>query len=207
MKWYYWVAIIPPVLACITCLRLIIRLVTPGRPEDFSVPAGNISESIRYAYTSSMNPARKETAFLHLPTYAAGIIYHAGTFLSLIFFPFIWLQLSPSEPVIFITSIVLVSSALCGIGILIKRMTNSRMRKLSNPDDYISNILVTGFQVTTVIVLNFSSAYFTYFIVSGLLFLYFPVGKLKHAVYFFAARYHLGLFFGRRGVWPPVNEK
>ena len=33
------------------------------------------------------------------------------------------------------------------------------------------------------------------------------VGKLKHVVYFFAARYHLGFFYGWRNVWPPHKTK
>jgi hypothetical protein len=45
-----------------------------------------------------------------------------------------------------------------------------------------------------------------YFIAISLLFLYFPLGKLKHAIYFFAARYQLGFFYGWRGVWPPQNN-
>jgi len=45
-----------------------------------------------------------------------------------------------------------------------------------------------------------------YYISSILLFLYMPLGKLRHAVYYFAARYHLGFFYGWRNVWPN-NEK
>jgi hypothetical protein len=41
-----------------------------------------------------------------------------------------------------------------------------------------------------------------YFIFAGVLFLYLPSGKLKHSLYFFAARYHLGFFYGWRGIWP-----
>jgi hypothetical protein len=46
-----------------------------------------------------------------------------------------------------------------------------------------------------------------YFIIAAVLWLYFPVGKLRHVVYFFAARYHLGFFFGRRGVWPGHKQQ
>jgi len=91
----------------------------------------------------------------------------------------------------------------CGIGILIKRLLKKGLRDLSNPDDYLSNLLVTGFQLMTGIVLLWNQAYPAYFILSSLLLLYFPLSKLKHAIYFFAARYHLGFFFGWRGIWPP----
>ena len=34
-----------------------------------------------------------------------------------------------------------------------------------------------------------------------------PLGKLRHAVYYFAARYHLGFFYGWRNVWPNKENK
>jgi nitrate reductase gamma subunit len=82
-------------------------------------------------------------------------------------------------------------------------MVKSELRSLSSPDDYISNILVTLFQLLSGLVLLVPEAIPGYFIMASLLLLYFPIGKLKHAIYFFAARYQLGLFYGWRGVWPP----
>ncbi len=93
-------------------------------------------------------------------------------------------------------------SLACGLFILIKRAAVSKLRILSNPDDYISNILVTSFQAASIVFLFAGPAAETlYYVIAALLFLYLPLGKLKHLVYFFAARYQLGLFFGRRGVW------
>jgi hypothetical protein len=77
------------------------------------------------------------------------------------------------------------------------------MRALSNPDDYISNLIVTLFQLATAAVLFWPQLFPVYFVLTALLLLYIPLGKLKHAIYFFAARYQLGYFFGRRNVWPP----
>ena len=82
---------------------------------------------------------------------------------------------------------------------------------MSNPDDYISNILVTLFQMMTILVLITPALIPSYrhtvlqfyYIITALLLLYGPAGKLRHTVYFFAARYHLGHFYGWRGVWPP----
>jgi hypothetical protein len=102
---------------------------------------------------------------------------------------------------------------------------------LSNPDDFISNALVTAFQVATIIFLvNLQISQSSnlpipqspnlpipqspnppiqllYYLSFTILMLYLPAGKLRHLIYFFAARYHLGYFFGRRGVWPPENVK
>jgi nitrate reductase gamma subunit len=84
-----------------------------------------------------------------------------------------------------------------------KRMAKQQMRALSNPDDYISNLLVTVFQFVTALVLIDGSIIPSYFILASVLLLYVPLSKLKHTIYFFAARYHLGYFFGWRNVWPP----
>ncbi|NTV82786.1 MAG: hypothetical protein HGA23_00620, partial [Bacteroidales bacterium] len=122
-------------------------------------------------------------------------------------------------------------SALSGTAILIKRMLKKELRALSNPDDFISNILVTLFQIATISILlyptvltSYSPTVLTsysptvlqsysphvqlsYYLTFTLLMLYLPLGKLRHTIYFFAARYHLGYFFGRRGVWPAGKVK
>ncbi|MCK5337294.1 MAG: hypothetical protein KAJ50_00735, partial [Bacteroidales bacterium] len=102
---------------------------------------------------------------------------------------------------------ILLAAVLSGIGILVKRITKHELSTLSNADDYISNILVTAFQLLTALAMIDLKAIPAYFIITSLLLLYFPLGKLKHAVYFFAARYHLGYFYGWRGVWPPKPIK
>jgi uncharacterized membrane protein YphA (DoxX/SURF4 family) len=86
-------------------------------------------------------------------------------------------------------------------------MLKKGLRELSNPDDYISNILVTAFQILMGLALAFGSKFTPcLFLAAGLLLLYIPLGKLKHLLYFFAARWQLGLFYGSRGVWPPIKN-
>ena len=102
----------------------------------------------------------------------------------------------------------LLVSALCGIGILLKRMIKKGLRELSNPDDYISNVLVTVFQLLMGLTLVSGKVFTPWlFIAAALLLFYIPLGKLKHLLYFFAARWQLGLFYGRRGVWPPIKNQ
>jgi nitrate reductase gamma subunit len=174
-----------------------------GKPTDYSFPAGNVASSIQYSFTGAMNPLKKESAYLHLPTYAAGIFYHLGTFLSISLFFLIWTDVNFPGILIFLIETFLIISFLCGTGILIKRMVKKGLRDLSDPDDYISNLLVTIFQIMTGLVLLMHHLVPAYFIMASLLLIYFPFGKLKHAIYFFAARYHLGFFYGWRGIWPP----
>jgi nitrate reductase gamma subunit len=99
------------------------------------------------------------------------------------------------------------AAGISGLAILVKRISKHELRSLSNPDDYISNILVTAFQLVSTLALIIPAYAPVYFIVASMLLLYFPLGKLKHAVYFFAARYHLGFFYGWRNVWPPKPIK
>jgi len=149
-----------------------------------------------------MNPLKKESAYLHLPTYTAGILYHTGTFVSLaVFFLFVF-HAGFLYSLQWVLICILAVSSASGIGILIKRISLKKLRSLSNPDDYISNILVTAFQLFTLIALINESFAPYYFIGAAILFLYLPLGKLKHLLYFFAARYHLGFFYGWRGTWP-----
>jgi nitrate reductase gamma subunit len=110
--------------------------------------------------------------------------------------------------VVILVPLCLVVSAICGISLLLKRLLMKKLRTLSTWDDYLSNLLTTFFQVVTAFYLIFlSDAATYYYIFASILLLYLPVGKLRHAVYFFAARYQLGFFYGWRNSWPPKKQK
>ena len=203
MYWYHFIALVSLGAGLGMCLYHFFRLISPGKPIDYSTPLGSVSKAVRYSFIGAMSPVKKESAFLHLPTYIAGIIFHLGTFLSiLLFFPLI-LGISFSNWFAIIVSLFLLVSSGFGLGLFFKRIIKKGLRNLSNPDDYISNALVTLFQLMTIFVLYLHSFIPAYFILSGLFWIYIPLGKLKHVIYFFAARLQLGYFFGWRGVWPP----
>jgi hypothetical protein len=206
MAWYKLLTSIAFALLIASISIHLIRLIKFGKPTDYSKKAGNTAKSIRYSFTGAMSPSKKESAFLHLPTYTAGVIYHLGTFLSLALFFILFFNIHIANILGYIVAAFLAISAMCGLGILIKRFAVSKLRSLSNPDDYISNGLVTLVQALTAGVILNAQFEILYFIAISLLFLYFPLGKLKHAIYFFAARYQLGFFYGWRGVWPPQNN-
>jgi nitrate reductase gamma subunit len=203
MYWYQYLALASLLVCLASSLVHVFRLIRLGKPSDFAPPSGKTWPAIQYSFTGAMSPTKKESAFLHLPTYAAGILYHLGTFLAIFLFFLMLLQFPFSGMFAVLLSVFFLITGGCGLAILIKRMVKHELRSLSSPDDYISNLLVTLFQLTTALVLLMPESGAGYFILASLLLLYFPVGKLKHAIYFFAARYQLGLFYGRRGVWPP----
>jgi hypothetical protein len=203
MHWYQYITVLSLAVFILACCYHLFRLIRLGKPVDFAPPAGTTGPAILYSFTGAMNPLKKESAFLHLPTYSAGIIYHLGTFLSISLFFLLWFMPLERTTITHFLSLFLLVSVGCGIGILFKRLLKKDLRKLSIPDDYISNVLVSLFQLMSVFILEFSFPLSVYYLITSLLLLYFPLGKLKHAIYFFAARYHLGFFYGWRGIWPP----
>jgi hypothetical protein len=203
MNWYHYLVLISLTVCIASSLFHLIRLIKLGKPTDYAPAAGKTAPAIQYAFTGAMSPAKKESAFLHLPTYTAGILYHLGTFLSILMLFLLLFSVSFTGPAALLLAVTFLFTGGCGIAILIKRLVKHELRSLSSPDDYISNLLVSCFQLLTAMALLFPAIMPGYYIMASLLLLYFPVGKLKHAIYFFAARYQLGLFYGRRGVWPP----
>lgn len=206
MTWYTILASIALFVCVVGCLSHFLKLIKLGKPKDFSAPAGEIKDAVKYSFTKAMMPSHKESAYLHLPEYSAGILFHIGAFVSLLLFVMnlIGIYFNLSIMIWLLTGLLSVTS-ICGLYILVARIFNKVQQQISNPDDYISNFLVTTFQILTILMLHFEF-HEIYFVFVSLLLFYLPFGKLKHVVYFFAARYHLGFFYGWRGTWPPKNN-
>ncbi|MDD4142440.1 MAG: hypothetical protein PHR20_06605 [Bacteroidales bacterium] len=209
------------------------------RVKDYAEAKGSDIDGVEYSCTKAMLPNHKESAYKHLPTYTAGIIFHIGLFTSfiLLLLQLIIPEFLNSPPLgdkyriaikamslarefssgrewqdwlRLILGLCLCVSSCCGIAILAKRFMNKTLKDLSNLDDYISNMLVTLFQIASACAMLFplwAPSKPMLFIVATILFLYIPFGKLRHFIYFFAARIHLGIFFGSRGVWSMKNKK
>jgi len=225
------------------CFIQFFRLLKLGKVKDLSQKSGDVKAGVIYSNTTAMMPAEKESAYKHLPTYTAGIIFHLGSFLALLLFVLMlfningkiwsWL-LCNGWWILAGAACFLLISSLCGLSLFFKRVFSKKLRPFSNYDDYFSNGVVTLFQLFScaffalfalVAIFNFRDelerireihilcSYFTaiiycgYYISAILLFLYLPFGKLKHAIYYFAARYHLGFFYGWRNSWPPKKSK
>ena len=205
MNWYHYFCLVSLGLCLVGCIYHATKLIRLGKVKDFSPPRGKVPPAVMYSFTGAMHPAKKESAFLHLPTYTAGILYHVGTFLSFLLLFLLLHGTALPAGLRYACFLILLVSAFSGAAILLKRFSKKGLRDLSSPDDYISNLLVTIFQGMTALALVFDHILPFYCVLTGLLLLYLPIGKLKHTIYFFAARYHLGFFFGWRGVWPPTQ--
>jgi len=163
---------------------------------------GGEARAVLYSLSGAMMPWKKETASRHFLSYAMGMAYHAGVFLSFIWLVLVFFDIGLPQILRTLSALVIAVGALGGLSLLIKRALTPEMRYFSNPDDYFSNLIVSGFLVLTAMALRYEGLAPAYLIYSGVLYLYIPVGKLRHSIYFALARVYLGLFYGRRGVWP-----
>lgn len=176
------------------------------RDRFFAAPRGDKNQAARYSLTWGMAPWKKETAYRHWPTYVAGIGFHAGIFLG-----FAWTVVHilsfplPAWTRQF-SALALGLAALLGLAIFVKRLALAKMRALSNPDDYFSNLLVTTFLILSALALHRTRLVPLLLIWTGIMFFYLPLGKLRHALFFVPTRVLLGRYFGSRGTWPKARS-
>lgn len=163
----------------------------------YAAPKGDPAAGVRYAFTGAMAPGAKESVREHLPSYLLGLMYHAGIFAALALLVTTlggwgWpiLLRGPLQTLLGL-------GALAGLGLLLKRLWLPEFRGLSHSDDFVSNGLATAF-----VALALTGPTTAWLLSAILLLMYVPLGKLRHCLFFFVARRHLGAFFGRRGVFP-----
>jgi len=188
--------------ALVALVVLTARVLSYGRRPTYARPQGLARQGVAYAFFRGMLPWEKESVAGHLPTYAAGLLYHAGVFLSLLF---LFLLVFRLQSGILLNQILRVSIPIgfaAGFGLLIKRLTSRKMKLISAPDDILANVIVDLF-LATAYAATISAAFEpAFFVTAVVLFLYMPLGKIRHCVFFFYTRFVFGVFFGRRGVLP-----
>ena len=211
MYWYQYLSLGCLFICFCACAWHFRRLIRLGKPKDLSKKSGNIARAEVYAYTISMLPTQKESAYLHIPTFTAGVFFHIGTFIGLLLFvalffvnPAVFKDYRILEILILLMLLGLIIGIICGFILFFKHFLSKTLRALSTLDDYLSCFLTTIFQAFTALYLVLGDSFAVYYYISAsVLLLYMPVGKLRHVVYFFAARYQLGFFYGWRNSWPP----
>ena len=203
----HWIVFISFFICSASCLFKLLQVLFANKNQDFAQQRGSIFSAIIYSFSGAMSPYKKETAYLHLPTYIAGIIYHLGTFLSFAWLIIHFFNFHITTTLATGSWILLIISAGCGLSIFIKRLVNSKLKIISTLDDFFSNLLVTGFQILSALALLTLISTDPLFIYASILFLYVPLGKLNHVIYFFTSRIHLGILFGKRGTWPPGRRE
>ena len=176
-----------------------------GRRRDYAVAAGNPTRGLIYNFTVAMLPGHKESIRLHPIEFAAGILLHAGIMLGLVELVLCIIRPGGAVAVPQLLWPISVLSLSAGLGLLIRRVSSPLMRFLSVPDDYLAILATCGF-VAAAALLPLGGAFeLAFMIYAALLLIYLPLGKLRHAVFFFVARGEYGLRLGYRGVYPPTS--
>ena len=138
--------------------------------------------------------------------YLLGIVYHTGIFSGILFLLLQIFDIVPGTILLVIIQGALAGGASAGIFLFLKRTFSPVLRAISCPDDFVSNILVDGFLVLALLVSLGQSLSTAWYVVAIVLFLYMPLGKIRHCAFFFTTRIFHGIFFGRRGVFPGVSR-
>ncbi|MCP5143064.1 MAG: nitrate reductase [Chromatiales bacterium] len=106
-------------------------------------------------------------------------------------------------------NIIMLAGALTAaslVAFVLRRMTHPVMRRISGFDDYASNIVTLLPVVTGMLafahtpIARYETLLALHLLSVELLFVWIPLSKLAHALFFIPSRYQLGAAFGRRGV-------
>jgi len=195
-----------PVAALWTLLALtalMLRSRAFGVARVYAPPSGRAAAGVLFAFGPGMSPTAKESVRGHLAIYAAGVLYHLGTFAALAMAALCWAGVPLAGPWPGSLRGLTLAGALAGLALLVRRLRLPHLRHLSVPDDYVSNLLTTALSALACATSFFPQLRPALLAEATLLLLYLPLGKIKHCIFFFSTRYQFGLQFGRRGVLPP----
>lgn len=186
---------------------LVLRTFSFGKRPLYAEPKGNVKKGIIYAFGKGMMPWEKESAVKHLPSYIGGILYHLGILGGLFYLLVTIVSINLPTPVLLFMQIVLTAGAISGAALLLKRIFSTQMRVLSCPDDFAANIIVNIFVFAALLhTFNPGIIYFL-FLTAIIMFLYIPLGKIRHCFFFFYIRILFGMFYGRRDIFPPKSHE
>jgi len=174
-----------------------------GRRTLYARPAGDPGRGVRYAFLQGMAPWAKESVRLNLPSYAAGLAFHAGLFAGFALLLAALCGLRPQGAARAAAGILTLAGGAGGLALLARRLRLASMRGLSSPDDYLSSLLCCGFVLLACGWTRTAALEPAWLAVAALLLAYVPLGKIRHCLFFFITRYQFGAFFGRRGTFPP----
>ena len=198
--------ILSGLFALVALIVLVVKTLSFGKRPFYSKQAGSRASGVVYAFGKGMLPWEKESARKHPLTYVAGVVYHAGIFAALACLFCAVFSVSPPPALLLVLRATLVAGGACGVSLLAKRIFSRKLRRLSCPDDYAANAIATLFVILAA-VRAWQSALGAsddrlFYVVSILMFLYVPIGKIRHCFFFFYSRVLLGIFFGRRSAFP-----
>jgi hypothetical protein len=193
--------------AVVSLSVLVFRTFSFGKSFLHSEPRSKGRKGVFYVLGRGMMPWEKESARKHLPTYVGGMAYHTGIFAALAYLFSLVFSIEFSTTLVPVLRWGVAVGFLSGMALFLKRILLPVMRKISCPDDFAANLLVNIFLVFTFIRTYSESFTAFYYLAAIVMFLYIPVGKIRHCFFFFYAKMLFGNFYGRRGVLPSGTHK
>lgn len=170
-----------------------------GYKVELATAKGSPRRGVLYSLTFSMLPWKKDSTRRHPWTYLAGMGMHVGVLCSIVFALGLRFFSWPSWAFPVLGSIAGIGFV-SALGLFLKRTLTKYMRAITNPDDYISNLLVQYYLLTACAASFFPEWIAFWRLGAVLLLFYVPLGKIYHMVLFFVSRTLFGMQFGRRGV-------
>jgi len=184
--------------------RLAVRTFGFGRRRYLSEARGRVRGGVVYAFGRGM--IEKESVALHRPTFFGGVVYHGAVFAGLAYLAWVVFRI-PAAPPPWLFRPILLLGVLIGLALLAKRIISPHLRKLSCPDDFFANALVDGFLAVSLLHTFFPALEPWLLSLSVFLFLYIPLGKIRHCFFFFYTRLIFAVHFGRRGSLPGSSSE
>jgi len=182
----------------VSSIRLYTILRRPYK-KDLSQPKGSSRFGAFYALTFAMLPWKKESTKDHWATYVAGMLMHLAVFSAFFYAISIRFNLW-SDFMQNIVQWIGPVGLLMTFSLFIKRNIIRHMRNVSNPDDYLSNLLV-DFYLLGAVLTAYDFSWLPLWRLSVIMLLFWiPLGKIFHMLLFFVSRLLFGWQFGRRGV-------
>ena len=178
-----------------------------GGRQDHSRRAGSPGRGLAYNFTVAMTPAHKESVRLHPGKFAVGLLLHVGVIVALLSVVLLLVSPGVGRSALMMTRPIAACALLAGCYLLVRRMFSPTLRAMSTPDDFIAIVASCGLLVLALLDPAASGPRMALLIYTTLLFVYLPLGKLRHAVFFFVARGDFGRRLGYRGVYPPAHAR
>jgi len=175
-----------------------------GHPRYHSRAQGSAGKGLVYAFGRGM--IEKESVTLHRPTFFGGLAYHGAIFAGMAYLFWLVLKISAVPPAWFFGPVLLAGTGI-GLALLVKRVKGPHLRKLSCPDDFFANVLVDMFLALAFLHLFFPALEPFLFGLAIFLFLYLPLGKIRHCFFFFYTRMIFAVHYGRRGSLPGSSRE
>ncbi len=192
------------VLWAVVALAKQLRDAHGGGRRDFSSRRGDANRGVLYNLTVAMRPGHKETVTFHPMKFGIGFLMHLGLFISLVGILLLAINPSMAYGLFSFCRPLIAAALLAGTYLFFRRIFSGSMRAMSSPDDYVGILATCGLLGVTSIWRVGPENMTVCLGYAVLLFIYLPLGKLRHAAFFFATRIDVGRRLGYRGVYPPA---